>query len=168
MIMQRHAGVSKLRPGQFEFLSAAVTPAARVLEVGTLHGVTAAKLAGKHPNARVLSVDIFVGVNPECWLANHRSNQTLFVGMVQDLAALQPAVRFDVIFVDADHRYEPCKRDLKTALTLLAPGGRLFAHDYGQAADWKWPGVTRAVDELCAEHGLRVIGRETSLVEIGP
>jgi hypothetical protein len=42
--------------------------------------------------------------------------------------------RFDgsppnVVFIDADHRYDQAKRDFDAALELLAPGGTVFLHD---------------------------------------
>ena len=165
-------GKSKLLPHQFALLSGAVWSGARVLEIGTYHGVTAARLADTHPGASIVSLDTFGHLGPAdgpaCWMANHRHNQFLFIGTAQDFARVCYGMRFDVILVDGDHQYRPCRADLATALALLAPGGRLFAHDYGKAPGWKWPGVTRAVDEFCAEHGLRVVANAGSLVEIGP
>lgn len=161
------AGRSKMLPGQFEFLAAAVRPGSRVLEVGTLHGATAARLADAHPDAEILSLDIFRQLGPDGWVANRRPNMTLFVGTLQEFDALAGPALFDVILVDADHRYEGCRADLFTARRLLAIDGRLFAHDYGEEPDWKWPGVTRAVKEYCAATGCRILGRAGSLVEIG-
>jgi len=160
---QKYAGLSKLRDGQFEALSAAMAGHCRMLEVGTLYGVTAAMLAEAHPDARVLSVDIFEELTPACWLQNRRPNQSLFVGTLLRLHVMAPECRFDLIFVDADHRYEACRQDLNLAARMLAPGGRLFAHDYGFRE-----GVTKAVDEFCAETGRKIVARTDTLVELGP
>jgi predicted O-methyltransferase YrrM len=49
----------------------------------------------------------------------------------------------DMIFIDAEHRYEAVRRDLDAFLPLLARGGVICGHDH----DPYWPGVVRAVDE---------------------
>ncbi len=48
----------------------------------------------------------------------------------------------DYQFIDGDHAYEHVKRDIKTALTLAAPGGIISGHDLNEEA------VKRACDEL--------------------
>ena len=37
--------------------------------------------------------------------------------------------KFDVIFIDGDHRYDQCQRDLKNALKHLRRGGVIILHD---------------------------------------
>lgn len=51
---------------------------------------------------------------------------------------------FDMVFIDADHRYEAVHEDILAYSEILAPGGLLCGHDYSE----RWPGVVRAVDEL--------------------
>ena len=51
----------------------------------------------------------------------------------------------DLVFIDGDHHYPAVCRDIRTARALLARGGILSGHDYGQP--WL-PDVKRAVDEL--------------------
>lgn len=60
------------------------------------------------------------------------------------MASLEAAVgKYDFVFIDADHSYEAVRADI----TAWRPLTRfLCGHDYGTE---KWPGVTRAVDELC-------------------
>lgn len=67
----------------------------------------------------------------------------------------QPSRKFDWIYVDGDHSYEGCLRDLRNALKVVKWGGLILGDDY------KWPksrygkdGVTRAVDEFCSSEGL--------------
>lgn len=48
----------------------------------------------------------------------------------------------DLVFIDADHRYEAVRADIQAYLPLIKPGGVLGGHDFG------WPGVQRAVTEL--------------------
>jgi hypothetical protein len=49
----------------------------------------------------------------------------------------------DFVFIDGDHSYEGCKRDILAWMPKVRPGGWLMGHDYGLRA-----GVTRAVTEL--------------------
>lgn len=48
----------------------------------------------------------------------------------------------DLVFIDADHRYEAVHADILAYLPLVKPGGILAGHDHG------WPGVAQAVGEL--------------------
>lgn len=49
----------------------------------------------------------------------------------------------DFVFIDGDHSYDGCKRDIEAWLSKVKPGGWLMGHDYTIR-----PGVKRAVDEL--------------------
>jgi len=61
------------------------------------------------------------------------------------------ALSFDVVFIDANHSYEFCRRDIQNWRRLLKPGGTLCGHDYGREA---WKGVTKSVDELLPDHNI--------------
>lgn len=49
----------------------------------------------------------------------------------------------DFVFIDADHSYEGCKRDIEAWYPKVRDGGLIAGHDYSD----KWPTVMRAVDE---------------------
>lgn len=68
--------------------------------------------------------------------------------------------RYDMVFIDGDHRYEAVRRDILLYQRFLVAGGLLSGHDYGKE---RYPGVTRAVDELApeAKHGPGSIWRVT-------
>lgn len=72
-------------------------------------------------------------------------------------AAMVLAGSLDFVFVDADHTYNGCKRDIDAWVSRLKPGGLLCGHDYDRPdlPNVKW-GVKQAVDEFAAEHGLTV------------
>lgn len=60
-----------------------------------------------------------------------------------------------VLFVDGDHSYEGVTRDIIHYAPRVVPGGIIAFHDYSykNSPGYEWaelPGVTRAVDELCA------------------
>jgi hypothetical protein len=59
------------------------------------------------------------------------------------------SLRPDLVYLDAEHEYEPVTIDLRAWLALLAPNGVLVGDDYD------WPGVKRAVDETVAEGNWR-------------
>ncbi len=53
----------------------------------------------------------------------------------------------DWVYVDADHSFDGCLRDLENSLTIVKPGGTIFGDDYTNK-----PGVRRAVDEFVARN----------------
>lgn len=55
----------------------------------------------------------------------------------------------DVIFIDADHRYESVKSDIDAWYPHLAEDGVMIGHDY---LTRNWPGVKRAAHERFGEH----------------
>lgn len=61
-------------------------------------------------------------------------------------------IKYDFIYIDADHSYGACKADIQAWLPLLAEGGIIAGHDYHCAG---FPGVTQAVDEMFA--GIQVM-----------
>jgi hypothetical protein len=67
---------------------------------------------------------------------------------------------FDMIYIDGDHSYEQCKRDLEAALKVCKRGGYICGHDYEMnmelAEKRYYFGVRRAVDEFILENGLEL------------
>lgn len=51
---------------------------------------------------------------------------------------------FDFAFIDADHSYTGCKRDIDAWHPKVRQGGMVCGHDYSQE---RWPGVVKAVEE---------------------
>lgn len=49
----------------------------------------------------------------------------------------------DFVFIDADHSYEGCARDIAAWAPKVRSGGMISGHDYNM----KWPGVVKSVDE---------------------
>jgi hypothetical protein len=52
-----------------------------------------------------------------------------------------PALGFDAVFIDADHRYEAVRDDIAAYAPMIRRGGTIAGHDYD------WDGVRQAVDE---------------------
>jgi hypothetical protein len=56
--------------------------------------------------------------------------------------------RFDVVFIDADHTYEPVKRDIELYWPTVKKGGLLLGDNYDTPRTAPYWGVKRAVDEM--------------------
>lgn len=63
----------------------------------------------------------------------------------------------DLVYVDGDHSYDGCKKDLIEAFRVVKNGGWIVGHDYGinpnRSNHQGSPGVTKAVDEFCSTFG---------------
>jgi len=67
-------------------------------------------------------------------------------------------VELDWIYIDGDHSYEGCFKDLENSLKIVKPGGFILGDDYGwPSAKWSKPGVTQAVNEFINKHELTQI-----------
>jgi hypothetical protein len=73
-----------------------------------------------------------------------------------EASASFPAASVDAAYLDGDHSYEFVKSDLEHWFPKVKKGGFLCGHDYLHGGKEKdaWPGVTKAVDEFVASHGL--------------
>jgi len=87
----------------------------------------------------------FAGKRAE--ILHMRSSEAAGIGELDDC--------MDFVFIDADHSYEGCAADIAGWLWKLRPGGLLCGHDYANPAFPQF-GVTRAVDEFVARHGLQL------------
>jgi hypothetical protein len=69
-------------------------------------------------------------------------------------------VELDWIYIDGDHSYEGCLRDLENALKIVKPGGLILGDDYGWPPlkpgvnKWAKAGVTKAVNEFINTNNL--------------
>jgi hypothetical protein len=70
-----------------------------------------------------------------------------------EAAAGVPDGSRDFVFIDADHSYDGCWADILAWFPKVKPDGWLGGHDYENNAFPKF-GVTRAVNEFVAAHGL--------------
>lgn len=67
--------------------------------------------------------------------------------------------QMDLVFIDADHRYEAVKADIAAWAPKVRPGGVMAFHDY-----LIFEGVTRAVRESFPAGGVETAGRTLGLV----
>lgn len=70
---------------------------------------------------------------------------------------------FDMIYLDGDHSYNGCKRDLITAFKKIKMGGYLMGHDYQMnhnKTDKQYSfGVKHAVDTFCSIYKQRIYAK---------
>lgn len=142
-----------------------------IIEVGSWRGRSTTVLHAHAPRrATILAVDTWAGTpdDPEQherlyadagdvyadFCANLR--EPINAGRVEPLrmTSLEAAVAIrharglrcaDLVFIDADHRYEAVRADILAYLPLLKAGGIISGHDFNPET---WPGVCRAVHEL--------------------
>ena len=127
----------------------------QVLEVGSAYGYSAVVMA--RAGADVTAVDDHHGGT---WLGDTlpvmQSNLAAYgvAGRVEIMRGASQRVlpalggeeaRFGLVFVDGDHSAETVRHDVLWALRLLAPGGVLACHDYGEET---CPGVAVALDQV--------------------
>lgn len=100
----------------------------RYLEIGVNTGVLflhvrAAGKLGVDPIARVPRLKRLA--HPNTLLRGHLVEAT----SDEFFSGLDPEERFDVVFVDGDHRFEQSLRDVENALAHLSEGGVILIHD---------------------------------------
>ncbi len=70
---------------------------------------------------------------------------------------------FDMIYIDGDHSYDGCKKDLDVALKKVKKGGYIMGHDYemnmNKAKTCYSFGVKKAVDEFCQKNNLQILAK---------
>ncbi len=91
----------------------------------------------------------------KCWELNTHVVQDHLTLIEQDSA--EAAKDFadgslDMVFIDADHSYEACKKDIAAWRSKVRPGGILSGHDYNRRF---FPGVIRAVEEALEDVKIR-------------
>ena len=75
--------------------------------------------------------------------AKYKDRSTIFRMDSVEAASYIPDASLDFVFIDGDHSYEGCKRDIMAWMPKVKPGGWLMGHDYTIR-----PGIKRAVDEM--------------------
>ena len=136
----------------------------KVVELGVERGENAAKLLHFCPSIKEMTlVDLWEpqpgNDGPQDWTDwGHRHNHKkalqriaphknrvdirIFKDYTYNVAPQIPDGSQDLVFIDADHGYESCKRDVLDWLPKVRVGGILCGHD----ADW--PTVRQAVNEV--------------------
>ena len=74
-----------------------------------------------------------------------------------------PSHTFDMIYIDGDHSYDGCKKDLIIAYDKIKNGGFIMGHDYEmnmiKAKTAYIFGVRNAVDEFCINYNQTIYAK---------
>lgn len=126
-------------------------------EIGCLVGWTHFYLLDNVAGLSMYAVDSWKDHSGSCQYAKQIENRAEFyqkAGKYNDrctileMDSLEAAARvqdesLDFVFIDGDHTYEGCKRDILAWMPKIKRGGWITGHDYHE-----FPGVKQAVDEL--------------------
>lgn len=82
-------------------------------------------------------------------------------GYSYNILPTYPDNYFDAIYIDGDHSFEGCFKDLELAYKKVKPGGWIMGHDYGcnflKCTTAYCFGVVQAVDTFCLKYNQKVI-----------
>ena len=149
----------------------------RIAEIGVFEGYNFNLMIEHNPEVAVgvdMWIDDGVASRNDCGRTQEKLNEmhdsvieatknksfVKILRMYSDVAAkLFPDEYFDLIYVDADHSYEGCKKDLEAWWTKVKKGGFFTGDDYtNKRAKYTGVvfGVVQAVDEFAKARGLTV------------
>ena len=164
-------------PTRLDMVMALLKPGMRIAEVGVWKGEFAHMLTNTCPFELVL-IDPWKGVVPSGDAdGNNVCNANLeeiFEGIQDweepyivrrgysyDVLPKYPDNYFDAIYIDGDHGFEGCYKDLELAYKKVKPGGWIMGHDYGQnflkTRNVYHFGVQNAVDTFCIRYRQKIV-----------
>uniref|UniRef100_A0A6C0JW53 Methyltransferase n=1 Tax=viral metagenome TaxID=1070528 RepID=A0A6C0JW53_9ZZZZ len=172
----------KMYPTRIDMINDLIVSGSTICEIGIFRGDFAKELIKLNPSRLVL-LDIFEGIvdsgdqdgnnyitinldQAYNNLKEHFSNDSRVEFMKGDSSTnlrTFPDETFDMIYIDGDHSYEGCKKDLLQAYAKIKNGGWIMGHDYEmnmvKANKAYIFGVRKAVDEFCLMHGQTIHSR---------
>ncbi len=128
-----------------------------VMEIGFNGGLSSYVILSTKPDVNLISFDI--GEHPYVLNAKKLIDEffprrhTLIIGDSVNTLPMYNSSKFDMIFVDGDHKEEAVEKDITNSLTLLKPGGFIIADDYYQKEN---VGVDKAVNNLIQSKVVKV------------
>ena len=102
-----------------------------ILEIGSFRFVsTTAFLEAmeNNPDLKLTTIDVDY---PNVEFKHEPGTEARWTKLTGSSRSIMPLLedKFDLIFVDGDHRHVGAKADFEDAIKLRAPGGRIVAHD---------------------------------------
>ena len=167
---------------RIDMISELVSKGGAYCEIGIFKGDFAKELMKLEP-VKLLLLDLFEGVcgsgdvdgnNYEdanldesyknlTALYSNNPEVSIMKGDSSTNLSLQEDESFDMIYIDGDHSYEGCKKDLLEAYKKVKRGGWIMGHDYELNLNrgkilWEF-GVRKAVDEFCSEFSQKIYAK---------
>jgi predicted O-methyltransferase YrrM len=118
------------------------------IEIGLWHGNFSAHMMEKFPNLYLTSIDPYVQWHEVLENNKRFFNRFQVLPVASDCAVKLLDKKYDFIFIDGDHSYEQCRKDIVNYLGFLKPGGIFGGHNYHKAENSAHPGVHESVDEI--------------------
>jgi hypothetical protein len=70
---------------------------------------------------------------------------------------------FDMVYIDGDHSYEGCKKDLEASYNIIKKNGWIMGHDYemnmNKTNNTYNFGIKKAVDEFCIKYNQTIYAK---------
>jgi predicted O-methyltransferase YrrM len=165
----------KIYDTRIEMIRDLVPRGSKIAELGVFQGAFLKQLTETLNPSHIIGVDFFTGMMGSgdqdgnnyttvsldevytelCRYAAEVPTVAVIKGNSSDVLLTYPDDYFDMIYIDADHGYVGCKRDLVVSRLKVKPNGWIMGHDYEinmSKAKTAWEfGVKKAVDEFCGE-----------------
>jgi len=117
--------MNRLHHSDFVALIASIYQPKIYLELGLYEGETFNKVRRVSPNSRCVGVDINeLSLGGEIYICTTEKFFEKFNGNA------------DMVFIDADHKYESALEDFENSLRILNPGGCILMHDTDPEKDF--------------------------------
>jgi hypothetical protein len=168
---------------RIEMIKSLVPTGGVYAEVGVFEGTLSKILQEELSPATFYMIDLFEGI---CCSGDQDGNNVVHRDLTHEYTKLrmyatqQPSVRIikgksyeflatlpdnslDMIYVDGDHSYEGCKKDLTVAYSKVKSGGWIMGHDYEmnkmKARNHYDFGVRQAADEFCKTYNQTITAK---------
>lgn len=119
----------------------------RWVEVGSYFGESATMILGFPNLTKLTCVEqsaVHVAILREKFAGDIEAGRCEVIHAASlTVAAATPPGSIDIVYIDADHKYDSVKADIQAWLPAIRKGGYISGHDYCAP----WPGVMQAVDE---------------------
>jgi predicted O-methyltransferase YrrM len=79
-----------------------------------------------------------------------------FLGRIEEIEKFLISETFDMVFIDGDHNYNACLRDIKIAERVVKKDGIIAIHDYGTGYP-QLREVTNAIDSIWPRNSFRLV-----------
>ena len=173
----------QLFPSRIEMIKTLIAKGGTYAEIGVFEGTFSKQLQSALAPSTLYMVDLFEGMcdsgDQDGNNVVHRNLRDQYVKLLEyaseypelkiikgrsaEFLATLPDNSLDMVYVDGDHGYEGCKKDLIVAYSKVKPGGWIMGHDYEmnmfKARNHYHFGVRQAADEFCTTYNQTITAK---------